>query len=290
MINDGAANFSLDRSRLPPALGSLNLGRYTSTLFADVNGDHLPDLVLPGENFPTPSAVFLNSGGGYFFLLPNALPSKPFGPDASGIDVAPLDLNADAHIDLAISWTKAVPFYEGRWIQLLVNNGDGTFRDETATRFPQVDNLDAWTKFLVPVDFDSDGDVDVVAKSFHEGLPNLYLRNTGSGLFHAIAAPAAFGGMHAFLDIDYDGGRDIVTAEAGRVPSSSTLLPRCVAAASVDATACSPITRSQTGWALATRCSDPHGRNRSPPAITVALQHLTRARYPVWRSDTGFDL
>jgi hypothetical protein len=64
---------------------------------------------------------------------------------AETLDIKPVDLNHDSHVDLVTSSTDAPPHatdcctdaYRGRIVQILINNGNGTFRDETASRIPQ---------------------------------------------------------------------------------------------------------------------------------------------------------
>lgn len=140
--NDGTGHFSELTGALPPAQADLDQTKYTGGTFADVNGDGQPDLVLSADTSTPGSVVLLNDGTGHFIELPGALPAKPFGTDAIGFDPTALDVNRDGHPDLVVSYTKGNPFYVGRWIQVLINNGNGTFQDQTASRLPQSDNSD----------------------------------------------------------------------------------------------------------------------------------------------------
>lgn len=214
-LNDGAGHFTVAEGRLPAPVTDLSRNKYTASHFVDVNNDGFPDLVLGGEDLPTPSVVLLNDSTGHFSLLPNALPPKPFAPNAIALDIQSADLNHDGHMDLLIAFTKSNPFYVGRWIQVLINNGDGTFRDETAARLPQSDNSANWIKFLELVDIDGDGNPDLATR-LAEGngeSPPFYL-NDGNGVFTAL--PPGFGNifqnLYVMLDIDGDGGRDFLTS------------------------------------------------------------------------------
>ena len=67
-----------------------------------------------------------------FHLLAD-LPPKLYGPRAEVMDIAAVELNGDGSIDL-LSVETTDPYYIGTRIQVLINDGRGRFRDETATR------------------------------------------------------------------------------------------------------------------------------------------------------------
>ena len=77
----------------------------------------------------------LNNGTGTFHDGA-PLPAKPWSSTAILISLASIDVNTDGFPDLLAGFTQSNPFYGGRRIQVLVNAGDGTFRDETAARLP----------------------------------------------------------------------------------------------------------------------------------------------------------
>ena len=213
LLNDGTGRFT-PGAPLPAAqTQNETAGRYTSSLFVDVNGDGSPDLILGAEDHTRQPAVLMNDGRGHFSLLPNAIPAKPFASTAIALDIASADLNGDGHPDLLIAFTKGEPFYVGRWIQVLINNGDGTFRDETPKRLPQADNSSAWPIFLRILDLDGNGTPDIAVQLGGEyEAPPFYL-NKGDGTFRA--APASFGNrlynLYAILNVTGHTGRDFVT-------------------------------------------------------------------------------
>jgi len=207
-LNDGTGRFHVATGRMPPAQSDLSQG-YTTCLFADVNNDGASDLILGGAGpFGADSVVLLNNARGYFALRAGAMPPKPWSPVDMALDIQVWDIDYDGYLDLFISY--ADENHDGRYIQVLINNGDGTFRDETPTRLPQVRNVDPWIRFIDLLDLDYDGDVDIVGQAMAgEGHP-FYL-NDGWGYFRRWDKPFEIHGhVFALLDLTGDGRRDIV--------------------------------------------------------------------------------
>jgi hypothetical protein len=210
LFNDGTGHFTVASGALPPALSDVALTQYTGSTFADVNGDGHPDLILSANNRTPQSVVLLNDGTGHFPLSPNALPAKPFGPDAIGLGPVSFDLNGDGHPDLLIGYTKNNPFYVGRWIQVLINNGDGTFSDQTSTYLPQSDNSDAWPAFFRVADLQRNGRLDFGVETVGPNdSPLLYLRDQNGNF-----VPGPTINMNllpwTFIDATSDGSNDII--------------------------------------------------------------------------------
>jgi hypothetical protein len=222
LLNDGNGRFTVGENRLPP-LVDLSQNGYTTCEFSDVNNDDAPDLILgdagddiTNEHSTPDSEVLLNDGTGVFALLPNAMPQK----DASSFDVChdiePINLNDDAYVDLLIvyeGWEGPYEGWQGSYIQALVNNGDGTFRNETLSR---VESLDRQVTIpsLELRDLDRDGDLDLLAMPWDADNPDpLLFLNDGNGYFSW--TPFDFGLVggdlyFTFLDLDGDGGHDIL--------------------------------------------------------------------------------
>src|SRR5262249_38615303 len=152
---------------------------------------------------------------GHFRILPSALPAKPFGPSSITTDIQADDLNNDGHADLVISYSGPNPPYYGRYLQVLINHGDGTFRDETAARLPQQPSASGdgnWLRFLSLEDVNGDGSADIATQtdvwpdSSRDETQPVYL-NDGTGHFSPIPAPAVprkQPGLYLFLDVDGD--------------------------------------------------------------------------------------
>jgi hypothetical protein len=219
LLNDGTGRFGAAPSGSIPATATDR--RWTRVELVDVIGGGAPDLVLLGDQFNDRSILLQNDGDGRFTEVVGALPAEPFGAHAIGTAVRAMDLDGDDRTDLVLAFTKSDPSYRGRWLQVLVNDGDGTFTDETASRLPQTDNLEQWAYNIELGDLDRDGDDDLgvdLGSPFccpnTAWVPPVYL-NDGAGRFAPVPA-SAFAeppyGQLVFSDVDGDARLDIVSA------------------------------------------------------------------------------
>ena len=127
---------------------------------------------------------------------------------AHGImEIKASDISGDGYLDLLLIDTRNT--YIGRYIQILINNRDGTFVDETSKRISQTYH-DGWLVYLQLLDLNYDGHVDFVARQMTGPGPLFYL-NDGRGVFsewdHGLDLYT-----FDFLDIDRDGRRDILNS------------------------------------------------------------------------------
>jgi hypothetical protein len=280
LLNDGTGHFTVGNGLLPASVTNLDMNQYTGSAFVDVNGDGHPDLVLSANSSSAQSVVLVNDGTGHFSELPGALPAKPFGPDAIGFDPTPLDINGDGRPDLVISYTKGNPFYVGRWTQVLVNNGDGTFRDETASRLPQSDNSLSWTEFFHSGDLEHNGrtGLGLQTNPLWGGPPLLYLLDQ-SGVFQP--GPVVGGAFEtwAFIDAEGDGSNDVVGVDSSgdvwlvpelRQPtlSSLQLTPTTFRAATTGATIAHPRIGTRVSYRTSTIATTTFTLDRAFPGVT----------------------
>jgi hypothetical protein len=143
------------------------------------------------------------------------LPPKPLGPTSILISLAALDINSDARPDLLAGFTPSDPFYAGRRIQVLINNGDGTFRDETTQPLAQQDSGQGWPYAFRVADFNGDGHPDFTVDVNHYPMEQapIYLDN-GAGVYVEVPFAAA-APLFAIVDGNGDGQPDIFSTLAG---------------------------------------------------------------------------
>jgi hypothetical protein len=204
LLNDGTGRFRIADGSLPPEVAAPFSPHYNGSALVDVNGDGTLDLILAAASNayfpPTSSVVLLNDGHGHF-SIGSELPPKPFGPMANSLGIAFGDLNGDGKSDLVLANAPTDASLTGAWLQVLINNGDGSFRDETATRLPgQHDNNDHWIAFPQLIDLNGDGKLDLLTHfDGSAGISPAFLNN-GVGVFVPLHVSALQQGLFAFVN------------------------------------------------------------------------------------------
>ncbi len=148
-INDGAGNFQVNYDIFPGAFLTASC-----VLPADFNGDGLTDFFFGGRAVPwnyglTPeSYLFVNRGNGQF---EDATEEVAEGLKKTGLVKngawADIDQDGDPDLLLAVEWGP---------VQLFINNG-GQLEKRA------LNDMTGWWNFILPYDFDQDGDMDILA-------------------------------------------------------------------------------------------------------------------------------
>jgi hypothetical protein len=178
LIGDGDGNFTQATHLLPVSSGHVG---FTACLLADLDLDGWDDLVLGTHKLFADHQLFFGSQGSFAQAQGSGLPQpSSFGPDWSIMDVQASDVNFDGLPDLLVAYQAHV--WEGGWLlQVLVNQGDRTFADESAFYIPDADvrsggvpsqgGEPAWIEFLQPRDLNGDGRMDFAIQSQSWGAP-----------------------------------------------------------------------------------------------------------------------
>jgi hypothetical protein len=176
--------------------------------FADLDGDGDLD-AISGSHYTTTLAAQLNRGGRFTVAW------QLTGANRSALDIVSTDLERDGDVDLVIASAgcRDQPCGHTPTFALLVNDGSGKLKDESAQRGLPYGAGDYITG-VASGDVDGDGDFDLVIS---HGLPNALqiAFNDGSGKFTTKPTPlgavcGGFGQALSLGDIDDDGDLDIV--------------------------------------------------------------------------------
>ena len=186
--------------------------------FSDVNNDGWLDAFVCHDDGP--SRIFLNDSTGNlvydadfmdFSTVPNSDGSGNYGSIWT-------DFDGDGDTDLYIAKCRQGVNNpgDGRRINMLyVNNGDGTYTQDTADVYKLRIGAQSWTADFG--DIDNDGDFDCFITN-HD-VPSMLLENDGSGHFTDISdtsgVAAGIGGLPiqgVLRDLDNDGYLDIIVA------------------------------------------------------------------------------
>ncbi|NIR49892.1 hypothetical protein GWO43_15375, partial [candidate division KSB1 bacterium] len=191
-----------------------------AALFADVDGDNLPDLYFTMLfNDPMSDLFFRNTGGNSFVNEASLRGVADFDGGSHGGAFA--DLDNDGDFDLYNGTTFGTNDISGV-NNIFQNDGNGFFVDVTSiSGIPERE----WpTRAALAFDMDKDGDLDLLAITNFAGSDdppderNEIYRNDGNMQFTAInagelySAPAGQGAT----DTDYDGDGDIDIIAANR--------------------------------------------------------------------------
>jgi hypothetical protein len=201
LLGGPGGSFVQSTAGLPDDMLVVNGNSILSSLLVDLDGDRFPELVIGKGVDPDTNVVLWNDGAGSFKVRPRTqLPDAPFGANGNTDDIVALDINDDGLSDLAIITTQTLQLQDvGFGLQLLVNQGNGVFADESLARLGSSASRSngKWWTFLRVADLNLDGWV-----------------NQGNGTFCAANNTAFFTEPFPVetTDVDGDGRLDFVIA------------------------------------------------------------------------------
>ena len=200
LINDGIGNFSIH-----PYINfnwqiNNQYGNPMSSLMIDLNNDDYDDLVF--WNFD--NRQFWSDADEGYILLSNgsadiqswkkvSLPTGPFGENKNKYNhAASEDFNNDGFKDVVVAVTRDDPYYEGAYIQVLINDGTGKLFDETSSRFPNQFRADKHhgEGNIYVRDMNNDSYIDIIhsTRDYESGYHGAHIAiNDGYGNFISAA-------------------------------------------------------------------------------------------------------
>ena len=214
-LNNGSGYFTEANRRMPPILQPriIDIDQpFLSCWFADVNLDGWPDLLLGSGRGDLQSRdwLLLNDGKGSFLdVTSQSMPLKRGGNDFVTIGFGVADFNRDGWPDVVASLSNLTTTY----MQLLMNKGDGTFREQPDPVLNLVRAISPYFDRLYPADLNNDGWVDLIASEGGLGSTMHMYQNMG-GRFEDRTATLnhglSFFNQPIPADFDQDGRTDIL--------------------------------------------------------------------------------
>lgn len=217
LLNDGAGNFTVNRNF--PAIGNPYDANFATTaVIADFDNDGFGDVAVgwqrPSEHtiandvVNSAGAVFYNNGNNDWRDRIVALPANYFGANGLANDMQAFDFDGDGFVDIVLASTKHDPYYDGRYVQFFKNVNGTTWTDVSSTanantKYANGLNNGYWNGDgnLVLVDFDHDGDMDIV-----DQVRGTYaLLNNGDGTFTLYDDFPQFSDSDKMFAVEIDG-------------------------------------------------------------------------------------
>ena len=166
LINDGEGNFT--HGDTYASLCDCWDG-ILSSLIADFDGDDIGDLAVFQSTPDSLARLFISRGASS--LSDRQMKTLPTGKFDLNNTVhnhaAAADIDNDGDIDIVVGQTRSDPYYKGRYLQLLLNDGQGNFSDVSDERlgdqsiYFEGDRPPGGEGFVTLLDVNNDGHVDI---------------------------------------------------------------------------------------------------------------------------------
>jgi hypothetical protein len=204
-LNDGSGHFTNATAELMPNV----LVMFSWELeFVDVDNDYDLDIMVSCKVCDG-SFLFENDGTGSFTDVTTQQRLPQF---FNNYDFEAMDVNCDKYLDV-VTINDGLSYQE----HIFLNDRKGGFRNKTARLWPDSENVGLDDNMAAFLDFESDGDADLLIGSLDE--PDRLLLNDGSGKLKLVnrtkpvlgATPGTLG--IALADLNGDRKLDVVQAQ-----------------------------------------------------------------------------
>ena len=219
LIQQTDGSFIADKSSFYSEI--VNYDQLLDVALVDVNNDGYDD-IIGGYGKGVASPIFLNDNGTFSKNNIITLPASYYGEgNQMHMKTMPADFDKDGDIDLAILWATASPAYDGNYIQINLNDGEGNYTDVT-NLIPENAFQDAsggWVEPWQLIDMNDDDHMDIAGSrlgSVYNVDPIIYF-NDGEGRFEIAQIGSEVSGKgrpYGFGDFDNDKKIEYVTFTA----------------------------------------------------------------------------
>ncbi|MFL2816505.1 MAG: FG-GAP-like repeat-containing protein [Alphaproteobacteria bacterium] len=219
LIQQTDGSFIADKSSFYSEI--VNYDQLLDVALVDVNNDGYDD-IIGGYGKGVASPIFLNDNGTFSKNNIITLPASYYGEgNQMHMKTMPADFDKDGDIDLAILWATASPAYDGNYIQINLNDGEGNYTDVT-NLIPENAFQDAsggWVEPWQLIDMNDDNHMDIAGSrlgSVYNVDPIIYF-NDGEGRFEIAQIGSEVSGKgrpYGFGDFDNDKKIEYVTFTA----------------------------------------------------------------------------
>lgn len=210
LLNNGQGAFTQTRDIIPGPNSILDFDsqggvhHFPGATLTDLNGDGLPELLICADaaasyDLNRQSAILWNQNGVFSENNMTLLPQTTAFSSHIDTDIEPIDINGDGLKDLIIIGTQGQPaFYDGYFVQLLLNEGNKNFVDMTSTYLSGSGAMGGseglatqtlWPLWVQVLDFNRDGFSDFAIEfnggELKQSTPLVWL-NDGTGHFSTL--------------------------------------------------------------------------------------------------------